>query len=60
MGQPSTPKYRACAEPSQRDQREEKTERINKKDFKQQGLCAKLERSVRSHKLVSEALSLNL
>ena len=59
MGQPSTPKYRACAETSQRDQREEKTKRINKKDFKQQGLSTKLESSVRSHKLVSEALSLN-
>ena len=59
MGQPSTPKYRACAETSQRDQREEKTERINKKEFRQQGLCAKLESSVRSYKLVSEALSLN-
>lgn len=35
------------------------TERINKTDFRQQGLSAKLESSVGSNKLVSEALSLN-
>ena len=57
-GQPSTPKYRACTEPSQRDQGRRR-QRINEKDFRQRGLSAKLESSVGSHKIVNEAPSLN-